>query len=200
MKIIIISGTPGTGKTSVSRKISEMVDANLISLNELAISENFTLEYDKERDTNIVDFDKLIPYVANHIDVLKKQKQKQKYLIIEGHFSDIIPNKFIDYSFVLRCDPEYLYNRLKERNYNKKKIIENIQAEILGNCANYLIQKQLKSPIYEIDTTHLTIDSVAIIIMDIIVNNKNGEKFVIGKIDWLEKLASENRLSEFFKM
>lgn len=70
----------------------------------------------------------------------------------------------------------------------------------MGNCANYLIQKQIKSPIYEIDTTHLTIDSVAIIIMDIIVNNKNGEKFVIGKIDWLEKLASENRLSEFFKM
>lgn len=198
MKIVIISGTPGTGKTSVSRKISEMVDANLISLNELAISENFTLEYDKKRDTNIVDFDKLIPYVTKHIDVLKKQKQK--YLIIEGHFSDIIPNKFIDYSFVLRCDPEYLYNRLKERDYNKKKIIENIQAEILGNCANYLIQKQLKSPIYEIDTTHLTIDSVATIIMDIIVNNKNGEKFVIGKIDWLEKLASENRLSEFFKM
>jgi len=196
MKIIIISGTPGTGKTSVSRKISEMVDANIISLNELAISENFTLEYDKERDTYIVDFEKLIPYVANYIDVLKKQK----YLIIEGHFSDIIPNKYIDYSFVLRCDPEYLYNRLKERDYNKKKIIENIQAEILGNCANYLIQKHLKTPIYEIDTTHLTIDSVAIIIMDIIVNNKNGEKFVIGKIDWLEKLASENRLSKFFKM
>ncbi len=198
MKIIIISGTPGTGKTSASRKISEMIDANSISLNELAISENFTLEYDKERDTNIVDFDKLIPYLAKHIDVLKKQKQK--YLIIEGHFSDIIPNKFIDYSFVLRCDPQYLYNRLKERDYNKKKIIENIQAEILGNCANYLIQKQLKSPIYEIDTTHLTIDSVAIIIIDILVNNKNGEKFVIGKIDWLEKLASENRLSEYFTM
>ena len=198
MKIIIISGTPGTGKTSVSRKISEMVDANTISLNELAISENFTLEYDKKRDTYIVDFEKLKPYIANHIDVLKKQKQK--YLIIEGHFSDIIPNKFIDYSFVLRCDPEYLYNRLKERDYNKKKIIENIQAEILGNCANYLIQKQLKSPIYEIDTTNLTIDSVAIIIMDITVNNINRERFLIGKIDWLEKLAGENRLSEFFKM
>jgi len=198
MKIIIISGTPGTGKTSVSNKVSEMINAKIISLNELAISGKFTLEYDKDRDTYIVDFDKLIPYVVNHIEVLKKQKQK--YLIIEGHFSDIIPNKYIDYAFVLRCDPEYLYNRLKERDYNKQKIIENIQAEILGNCANYLIQKQIKSPIYEIDTTHLTIDSVAIIIMDIIVNNKNGEKFVIGKIDWLEKLASENRLSEFFKM
>ena len=120
MKIIIISGTPGTGKTSVSRKISEMVDANTISLNELAISENFTLEYDKKRDTYIVDFEKLIPYIAKYIDVLKKQKHK--YLIIEGHFSDIIPKKFIDYSFVLRCDPEYLYNRLKERDYNKKKL------------------------------------------------------------------------------
>lgn len=198
MKIIIISGTPGTGKTSVSNKVSEMINAKIISLNELAISGKFTLEYDKDRDTYIVDFDKLIPYVVNHIEVLKKQKQK--YLIIEGHFSDIIPNKFIDYAFVLRCDPEYLYNRLKERDYNKQKIIENIQAEILGNCANYLIQKQIKSLIYEIDTTHLTMDSVAIILMDIIVNNKNGEKLVIGKIDWLEKLARENRLSEFFKM
>lgn len=198
MKIIIISGTPGTGKTSVSKKISEMDDVNIISLNELAISENLTLEYDEERDTHIVDFEKLIPYIGNYIEILKNQKQK--YLIIEGHFSDIIPNKFIDYAFVLRCNPEDLYNRLKERDYNKKKIIENIQAEILGNCANYLIQKQIKSPLYEIDTTHLTIDSVAIIIMDIIINDKNGEKFVIGKIDWLEKLASENRLSEFFKM
>ena len=198
MKTIIISGTPGTGKTSVSEKISEMDDVNIISLNELAISENFTLEYDEERDTYIVNFKKLIPYLVNQIKILTKANKR--FLLIEGHFSDVVPNEFIDYAFILRCDPEILYQRLKERDYNKKKIIENIQAEILGNCANYLIQKQLKSPIYEIDTTNLTIDSVAIIIMDIIVNNINREKFLIGKIDWLEKLASENRLNEFFKM
>ena len=52
------------------------------------------------------------------------EKKNQKYLIIEGHFSDIIPDNIIDFAFVLRCDPEFLYNRLKERDYNKKKIIK----------------------------------------------------------------------------
>ena len=198
MKIIIISGTPGTGKTSVSRKISEILDVSIISLNELAISKNFILDYDEERDTYIVDFDRLIPYVVEQIKLQKKDKKK--YLIIESHFSDIIPNKFIDYCLVLRCDPEQLYNRLKERDYNEIKIIENIQAEILGNCANYLIQKQMKSPIYEIDTTHLTINSEAKIIIDIIINNKNRDLYLIGKIDWLEKLDKENRLNKYFNM
>lgn len=198
MIILIISGTPGTGKTSVSRKISEMVDASTISLNELAISENFILEYDKERDTNIVDFGKLIPYLVNQIKILKKTNKP--FLLIEGHFSDVVPNEFIDYAFVLRCDPEILYQRLKEREYGKKKILENVQAEALGNCVNYIIQKQIKAPKYEIDTTHLTIDSVAKIIIDIIINNKNADKFIIGKIDWLEKLASENRINEFFNI
>jgi len=198
MTIIIISGTPGTGKSSVSKKVSEMINAKTLSLNELVISEKFTLEYDKERDTFIIDFDKLIPYIVNQIDLLTNKNQN--FLLIEGHFSDIVPNELIDYAFVLRCDPDTLYERLKERDYGKKKIMENVQAEVLGNCTNYLIQKQIKAPKYEIDTTHLTIDSVAKIIIDIIINNKNADKFIIGKIDWLEKLASENRINEFFNI
>ncbi len=56
MKIIIISGTPGCGKTSVSKVLSKLIDAKIISLNELAVSDDFSFEYDKERKTYIVDF------------------------------------------------------------------------------------------------------------------------------------------------
>ena len=196
MKIIIISGTPGCGKTSISKIISEKINAKTISLNELAVSEKLTLKYDKKRETHVVDFNKLIPYVENLIDLYNKENTE--FLLIEGHFSDAIPDKYIDYVIILRCNPDELYKRLEKRGYKIEKIRENVQAEILGNCTNFFIQKQIKSPTYEIDTTNLTIDSIAKIIIDLIVKNINVEDYILGKIDWLEILSQNDRIHEFF--
>lgn len=196
MKNIIISGTPGVGKTSVAKEISDVIDAKIISLNELAISDKFSFEFDKERKTYIVDFDIFLPYTLKKIEEIKQENPP--YLIIESHFSDIIPDKFIDYIFILRCDPDELYKRLEQRNYNIKKITENIQAEILGNCVNFFIQKQVKTPLFEIDTTEINIETVAKIIIEIVVENRDGENYQIGKVDWLEKLFEGDRLKEFF--
>ncbi len=196
MKNIIISGTPGCGKTSVARKLSCLIDAEIISLNELAISDNFSFEFDKERDTYIVDFEIFLPFVLDKIKEIKNQNYK--YLIIESHFSDIISNEYIDFVFILRCDPDELIRRLKEKNYNRKKIMENVQAEILGNCVNYFLQKKINSTLFEIDTTKLSIESVAKIIIGIIVEKKDVDNYYVGKVDWLEKLFQEDRLQEFF--
>ena len=196
MKIIIISGTPGCGKTSVANKLSKFIDTKTISLNELAVSGDFSFDYDSERKTYIVDFQIFLPYV---IKIIKKIKvNNPRFLIIESHFSDIIPNKYIDYVFILRCDPDELAKRLKKKNYNLNKITENVQSEILGNCVNYLVQKKIKSPIYEIDTTNLNIESVAKTINDIIFVKIDVENYYLGKIDWLEKLFQEDRLVGFF--
>ena len=196
MKIIAISGTPGTGKTSVSRKLSEIANVKYISLNKLAVSEQLTLKYDKKRNTHVVDFKKLIPLVINQIESYKKTNLE--LLLIESHFSDIIPEKYIDYAIILRCNPDELYKRLEKRGYKKEKIIENVQSEILGNSANFFLEKQMKSPIYEIDTTLLTIEKIVNVIIDLIINNVNLENYIIGKIDWLELLAQEDRIHEFF--
>jgi adenylate kinase len=196
MKNIIISGTPGCGKTSVAKELSNLISGRIISLNELAISEDFSFEYDEDRKTLIVDFKIFLPYVLKKIKKIKKINPS--FLIIESHFSDIIPNKLVDYIFILRCYPDELVNRLKEKNYNSKKITENIQAEILGNCVNYFIKKKTKKPLFEIDTTHLTIESVAKTIKRIITGKENLQNYYIGKIDWLEKLYQEDRLKEFF--
>ena len=197
MKNIIISGTPGCGKTSVAEEISNIIDAKVISLNELAISDKFSFEYDEDRKTYIVDFEIFLPYVLEKIEEIKQEDTT--YLIIESHFSDIIPEKFIDYAFILRCDPDELFKRLESKDYDLRKITENIQAEIMGNCVNYFIQKQIKAPIFEIDTTNTDIKTVANIIIDILIENENGENYKIGKVDWLQKLFEEDRLKDFFK-
>ena len=196
MKIIIISGTPGCGKTSVANELSKLIDAKIMSLNELAVSDDFSFEYDNERKTHIVDFKVFLPYILKKIKIIKKNNPR--FLIIESHFSDIIPKKYIDYIFILRCDPDELTKRLKSRNYDKKKITENVQSEIMGNCVNYLIEKKVKKPIYEIDTTNLDIKSVAKTIYDIVFAKIDVKKYYLGKVDWLEKLFQEDRLAEFF--
>jgi adenylate kinase len=197
MKIIILSGTPGTGKTSVSKVISKTINSELISLNELAISKGITIEYDDSRDTHVIDDKKLVKLASKLIKNYKDQAIK--YLIIESHFSDIIPQEFIDIAIVLRCDPDVLIKRLEERNYKRAKIIENAQTEILGNCVNFLINKNLKVPVLEIDTTNKSIEEVAKIIINLINTENNYQPYIVGKIDWLEKLFREDRIKEFFE-
>ena len=196
MKIIIISGTPGCGKTSIANELSKLIDARILSLNELAVSDDFSFEYDKERKTYIVDFKIFLPYILKKIKMIKMNPSQ--FLIIESHFSDIIPNKLIDYVFILRCDPDELGKRLKKKNFDLNKIAENVQSEILGNCVNYLVQKKLKKTIFEIDTTNRNVESVAKTINDIIFAKINVENYYLGKIDWLKKLFQEDRLVEFF--
>jgi adenylate kinase len=196
MKNIIISGTPGTGKTTVSNHLGNLISAQVISLNELIIDKKYIVEYDDKRDTYVIDEAILLKNLEAIINGYRKTSNE--YLIIEGHFSDIIPEDLIDYVIILRCHPDELYNRLKKRGYKKIKIMENIQSEILGNCVNYFIEKKLDLPLYEIDTTKSEIKEIVKVIIDIINDNLDMSIFRVGKIDWLENLSNTNRLDEFF--
>ncbi len=196
MKILVISGTPGTGKTTVSNNIANYLKVQVISLNELAISENLIIDYDAKRETSIINRSKLIPFLINLIE--KYRKENFEFLIIESHFSDIVPERYIDWVVILRCDPDELYIRLKKRGYKKEKIRENVQSEILGNSVNFFMSKQLETPILEIDTTKINIKSLTKMIIDDILKEEDLEGYYAGKVDWLEKIFQENRLQEFF--
>ncbi|MFW9771375.1 MAG: adenylate kinase family protein [Candidatus Heimdallarchaeota archaeon] len=196
MKIVTISGTPGTGKTSVSKAIAEKLNAKLISLNDLVIQKNFTTNYDSKRDTFIFNEKAVKKYLINLIE--SYEPEKVNYLLIESHFSDIIPEKFIDFLIILRCHPDELSVRLRKKGYNEEKVIENVQSEILGNCINFFIKKDVKIPILEIDTTKLDIETLMRIIIEIITEEKNIDQYIVGKIDWLEDLFQQDRLGDFF--
>ena len=196
MQILIVSGTPGTGKTTISNNIQNYIEAKVISLNELAISENLIENYDTKRETSVIDNNKLIAFL---IELIKEyEKEDPEFLIIESHFSDIVPEQFINFVIILRCDPDELHKRLKRRGYKREKIRENVQSEILGNCVNYFINKPLNTPILEIDTTNASIETITKTIMRILTNEIDLKDFHVGKVDWLEKLSQEDRLQDFF--
>lgn len=197
-KVCIISGTPGTGKTFLTKLISRKINTFCVFLNELIINERHTLNYDNARETWVVNEKTLIPRLK---EIIKLEKRSKNYelIIIEGHLSDLVPSKLIDYGIVLRCHPNVLNSRLEKRNYKEGKIKENVQAEILGDCVSFLLEKKIIKTIMEIDTTNENFEEIAEDMVSIIKNDKGFEKYALGKVDWLEELFTNNHLDEFFE-
>jgi hypothetical protein len=50
----------------------------------------------------------------------------------------------------------------------------------------------------EIDTTNKSIDVITKTIIGILMGKVDVTEYIIGKIDWLEKISQEDRLQVFF--
>ena len=115
-KVIILSGTPGTGKTKVAKSLADELNAIVIDINKEVI-ETRLYSKDENRDTKIADLSKL------QLHLVEKVKDiKSGYIIIEGHYADIIPNELVDKAIILRTNPHILENRLKDKNFSNDKI------------------------------------------------------------------------------
>ena len=56
--------------------------------------------------------------------------------LLDFHSAGFIPEDWIDLIVLLRCNNTELYDRLKARGYNDKKITENIECEIMEVTAD----------------------------------------------------------------
>ena len=64
-----------------------------------------------------------------------KKRTKKGDWIIDSHLSHLLPPKIIDKVIVLRCDPTELERRLRKKGWSRKKIQENVEAEMIGLIA-----------------------------------------------------------------
>lgn len=125
--IIAISGTPGTGKSTLARKISEKLGYDVLDVNKLLEEdEGLVLEFDRRRDTKVIDTERLNDVLIQKIDETKKAG---KGLVIDSHLSHMLPKEEVGLCIVLSCDLSVLKERLVERGYNNLKIKENLEAE-----------------------------------------------------------------------
>jgi len=180
--IIAITGTPGTGKTSVS-KIIEKNGFKVIDLNEIACDNSFLIGRDEKRDTNIVDIDRVNDFV-------KKNYSDYDCVFVDSHLSHLL--KCVDRVFVLRAHPNTLRKNLKSKSWNEEKINENVEAEILDIILCETVNIYSEENIIEIDTTGKSIDEISEIIIGITKDGfKNMKKYKIGNIDWSDEILKD---------
>ena len=180
--LVAITGTPGTGKSSVSDVLKEN-EYNTVDLIKLAIENDFLIGVDEERDTKIIDTNRLNKFV-------KENYEKDDTVFFEGHLSHLL--KSMDKVIVLRSHPKILKQRLAKKGWSKKKINENVEAEVLDIILCEAVEVHSNKDIFEIDTTDKSIDSVAMSIIEISNNNfKHMKKYNIGTIDWSKEILKD---------
>lgn len=141
MRVIVVTGTPGTGKTALSKKLAKRLNFLYVDVNNLISKYKLSEGYDAKRKTRIIDVNKLNKFLIMHIKNLKKDK-KLKGVIIDSHLSHCLPREYADLCIVAKCDIKELIRRLKKKGFHKSKIQENLQAEIFDVCHNEAVENK----------------------------------------------------------
>jgi len=173
MTLFAITGTPGTGKTSVSRELRSR-GYEVIDMNDHIRSHGLLGELDVGRDTHEVDLDLLN-------DSLQEYRDSDRLYLMDSHLSH-----FMDCSgiIVLRCNPDILAKRLESRGYSQEKVRENVQSEVLDVILCEATESDI--PVFEVDCSSgdasVSADSVEEILKG------ESDDYLPGKTDWSSEM------------
>lgn len=188
-KAILVTGTPGVGKTEFSRLLAKRLGAVHLDVGEAALKEGFVKVFDRERETWVVDLEGLRRWVGSFL------KRASGLVVVDGHYSpSLVPKSKVKKIFVLRCDPLVLRERLRLRGDPEKKILENVAAELLDACLLEALKEYGESPekICELEATSKEVSRL----VEEALESLNSREGKYGKVDWIGKLSEEGKLGE----
>jgi adenylate kinase len=166
---VAITGTPGTGKTTATERLD--TDLDVVHLNEVVREEDLYEEVDEERDSVVADLESVAEWVGDRDDV-----------VFDSHLSHHLD---ADRVVVLRCHPEELDRRLRERGESTDKAEENAESEALDVILTEAVEKHGLDNVYEIDTTDRDPDEVADAIEAVLSGDREPSAGTVSFIDSL---------------
>lgn len=164
---VAVSGTPGTGKTTATELVDG--DVEVLHLNEVIEREGLYTERDEARDSLVVDLDAIEEWLGDREG------------IVESHLAHLLP---ADRIVVLRCHPDRLESRLRERGETDAKAKENAESEALDLILSEAVSEHGRESVYEIDTTDREPEAVAREIERVLADEREPSA---GEVSFLEE-------------
>jgi adenylate kinase len=139
---IIVTGSPGTGKTTLAKNLAKYFSYDLLNEKDFALQHKIG----EFNDSNELE----IPVKEFEKEANKFLSKKQNF-ILEGHVvCEMRLN--VDKVILLRVDPELLELRLETRNYPPEKIMDNVFVEGIEYCKKHLLKNYSLNKIIEISS------------------------------------------------
>lgn len=179
-KIIVITGTPTSGKTTISEKLARRIKgAQLIKANDLVKERKLFRGYSHGGEM-IADMKKLKSEIERRI-----KESSSDFIILEGHLLCDIKIRGAT-AIVIREHLKVLLNRMRKRKYSKKKIEGNIVSEAIDYCGVNAVENY--DSVYEVRGGGGAVKEIIRII--------GGKRATPGEIDMLGEL---NGLAKLLK-
>eukprot|EP00450_Noctiluca_scintillans_P006526 CAMPEP_0194497384 /NCGR_PEP_ID=MMETSP0253-20130528/14337_1 /TAXON_ID=2966 /ORGANISM="Noctiluca scintillans" /LENGTH=159 /DNA_ID=CAMNT_0039338879 /DNA_START=8 /DNA_END=484 /DNA_ORIENTATION=+ len=123
---VLVTGTPGVGKTTFSQTLCEGSSLRHIELSKKIREDRLYREWDDEMDCSIFDED----LVCDALEPLLEEG----HCVVDFHSCGFLSADLFDIVVVLRAETGILSARLDARHYKEEKVRENVEAEIFQVC------------------------------------------------------------------
>ena len=139
--IVGVTGTPGTGKKSIAPILAAALGAKCLSINELASAHGLLVKRGQEWE---VDVEKL----RQALGALSGPA------VVYGHLlPQALEPRLVTHAVVLRCEPAVLKERLLGRGYPPRKLIDNVESELIGVVSSEAFEAFGETKTFEFDCT-----------------------------------------------
>lgn len=119
---ILVTGTPGTGKTSMCSLLTDSTTLRHINVGDLVKQKHLHDGWDPDLQCYVLNEDLL----CDELEDLMKDGGN----IVDYHGCELFPERWFDLVVVLQTDNSILYDRLTNRGYMGQKLQSNMECEI----------------------------------------------------------------------
>jgi len=186
---VVITGTPGTGKTTISKSLARHLHADYLSLTKLVIRKRLHETVDQERQTKIVNPEKTRAWLRRSL------RKIPRLTILDTHLADVIPQENVVKVVVLRCHPKILEARLRKKGWGVLKVQENVLAEILDSCYVIAAEYYGTKKTVQLDTSRTSVSKTVDQCITLLKKQVPG-KFTV---DWIAVLNREHSLERYLQ-